>query len=166
MFIRDEASGDHRAIRSVVDAAFEPMPFSNKKEGALVDALRAADALTLSLVAEEAGAIIGHIAISPVTIDGAALGWFGLGPVAVLPERQRGGVGSALIDAALSRLRATEAAGCVVFGKPSFYERFGFRQQSGLRFAGGPPELFMALLFRSPAPVGGVDYHPCFGLVG
>lgn len=165
MLIRDEASGDHRAIRGVVDAAFARTPFSNHKEGALVDALRAAGALTLSLVGEEAGEIIGHVAVSPVTIDGAARGWFGLGPVAVLPERQRLGVGSDLIDAALSRLRAMEAAGCVVFGRPSFYERFGFRTQVGLRFAGGPPELFMALPFRLPPPGGAVDYHPCFGLV-
>lgn len=165
MVIRDEASGDHPAIRGVVDAAFARMPFSNQKEGALVEALRAAGALTLSLVAEEAGEIIGHVAVSPVTIDGAALGWFGLGPVAVLPERQHRGVGSALIAAALSRLRAAQAAGCVVFGSPEFYRRFGFRTHDGLRFLGGPPEHFMSLPFRPPAPMGAVDYHPCFELV-
>jgi putative acetyltransferase len=165
MLIRDEASGDHRAIRGVVEAAFERMPFSNQKEGALVEALRAAGALALSLVAEEAGVVLGHVAVSPVTIDGAALGWFGLGPVAVLPERQRSGVGSSLIEAALSRLRMADAAGCVVFGSPSFYQRFGFRTQGGLRFVGAPPELFMALAFRPPAPMGVVDYHPCFGSI-
>ncbi|MBY6240188.1 GNAT family N-acetyltransferase [Methylosinus sp. Sm6] len=166
MLIRDETPDDHRAIHGVVDAAFAHMPYSNQKEGDLVDALRGAGALTLSLVAEEAGEILGHVAVSPVTIDGAALGWFGLGPLAVLPARQRQGVGSALIEAALSRLRAAGAAGCVVFGEPAFYGRFGFAKFDGLCFAGGPPELFLGLSFGPETPRGSVDYHPSFALVG
>ncbi|WP_159731140.1 GNAT family N-acetyltransferase [Methylosinus sp. Ce-a6] len=165
MLIRDETAADRAAVRGVIAAAFEGHPFSNGREGDLVDALRDAGALTLSLVAEDAG-ILGHIAISPVTIDGASLDWFGLGPVAVLPERQRRGVGAALIEAALSRLRARGAAGCVVFGEPSYYSRFGFESRSGLRFAGGPPELFMASPFAPTIARGAVDYHPAFALVG
>jgi putative acetyltransferase len=165
MLIRDEAAADHAATRSVIQAAFEGHPYSNGREGDLVDALRDAGGLTVSLVAEDSGAILGHVAVSPVTIDGAAREWFGLGPVAVLPAHQRRRIGSALIDAALTKLRASGAAGCVVFGEPRFYGRFGFHADAGLRFAGGPPELFMALALRPPAPRGVVAYHRLFALV-
>lgn len=165
MVIRDESGADRIAIRKVVAVAFEGHPFSNGREGELVDALRAADALTLSLVAEDDD-IVGHLAVSPVSIDGASLGWFGLGPIAVLPERQRRGIGAALIGVALSRLRAANAAGCVVFGDPKYYGRFGFDIHAGLRFIGGPPELFSALPLASPIATGVVDYHPAFALVG
>ncbi|CAN2532948.1 MAG TPA: N-acetyltransferase [Methylosinus sp.] len=166
MFIRDEAPSDRAAIRSIIAAAFEGLSYSNQREGDLVDALRNANALTLSLVAEDSGAIIGHIAVSPVTIEGASLDWFGLGPLAVRPERQRKGVGAALVERALSTLRAADAAGCVVFGAPSYYGRFGFRIDPGVRFEGGPPEHFMALALGSTIPRGSVDYHPAFALVG
>ena len=166
MLIRDEIAADRDAVRRVVSAAFEGHPFSNGREGELVDALRDAGALTLSLVAEDSGVILGHVAVSPITIDGASLGWFGLGPIAVLPERQGRGAGAALIDAALSRLRAADAAGCVVFGDPKYYGRFGFAVYAGLRFAGGPSDLFMALPFGSTIACGAVDYHPAFALVG
>ncbi|WP_018265334.1 GNAT family N-acetyltransferase [Methylosinus sp. LW4] len=164
MLIRDESAADRVAVREVHSAAFRDHPFSKGREGELVDALREAGALTISLIAE-AGFIVGHVAISPVTIDGTTVGWFGLGPVAVLSEHRRQGVGATLIDAGLARLRAAGAAGCVVFGEPKYYGRFGFRSHAGLRFVGGPPELFMALPFAAPIPSGAVDYHPSFALV-
>ncbi|BBU62533.1 GCN5 family N-acetyltransferase [Methylosinus sp. C49] len=165
MLIRDESAADRVAVRDVHSAAFRDHPFSKGREGELVDALREAGALTISLVAE-ADFIVGHVAISPVAIDGAALGWFGLGPIAVLSEHRRQGVAAALIEAGLTRLRAAGAAGCVVFGEPKYYGRFGFRSHAGLRFAGGPPELFMALPLAPMTALGAVDYHPAFALVG
>lgn len=166
MFIRGERDADHSAIRAVIAAAFARHPYSNGKEGELVDALRAQGALSLSLVAEaDDAAIVGHVAASPVEIEGGS-GWHGLGPVAVEPTVQRKGVGRALIDAALKKLRESGAAGCVVLGEPGYYERFGFAHRSTLRFEGAPPEFFMALAFGPAVPEGKVEYHPAFALVG
>ena len=120
-------------------------------------------ALTLSLVAEEDGQIIGHAAFSPVTIDGRPCGWYGLGPVAVRPNRQRRGIGDAVISEGLGELVAYGAAGCVVLGEPAYYGRFGFNADSRLRFPGPPAEYFQALAFGGPVPSGTVAYHPAFG---
>lgn len=167
MEIRSEGVDDRAAIRAVVDAAFKDHPLSNHKESELVDALRDAGALSASLVAEdETGAVVGHVALSPVTIAGAHRDWYGLGPVAVLPDRQRRGVGRALIETALARLREAGAAGCVVVGEPDYYRRFGFERRHELRFEGATQEVFMALTFGPGAPEGTVDYHPAFALVG
>src|SRR5690606_39869862 len=80
-----------------------------------------------SKVAESDGEIIGHVAISPVRISDSADGWFGLGPISVLPEFQGQGVGSQLMKSALDELEARGAAGCVVLGEPGYYGRFGFK---------------------------------------
>ncbi|PWB82522.1 MAG: GNAT family N-acetyltransferase [Methylocystaceae bacterium] len=166
MLIRGERADDRRAIREVIAAAFSDHPFSNQKEGDLVDALREAGALSLSLVAEDEDAgVIGHLAISPVVIA-RSRAWYGLGPVAVMPIRQRRGVGRTLIEAGLAGLRAIGAAGCVVLGEPEYYRRFGFERRPELRFEEAPPEFFMALPFGPDIPEGKVDYHPAFALVG
>lgn len=165
MKIRDETTEDRDAIGEIHAAAFRNAAHSNQREGELVDALRAAGALTISLVAEEEGRVVGHIAFSPVTIHGREEGWYGLGPVAVLPERQGRGLGRALIEAGLERIRALGAAGCVLLGEPEFYRRFGFRADPRLRLSGVPPEYFMALAW-APAdaamPEGEVRYHAAF----
>lgn len=167
MQILSERAGDRPAIRAVIAAAFAGHPFSNQREGDLVDALREAGALTLSYVAEdEDAAIVGHVAASPVAIDKSSRGWHGLGPVAVRPGRQRQGVGRALIETALASLRDIGSAGCVVLGEPDYYRRFGFQRFPLIRFEGAPPELFMALPFGSIIPTGAVEYHPAFALVG
>ncbi|MGL5010052.1 MAG: GNAT family N-acetyltransferase, partial [Paracoccaceae bacterium] len=97
LHIRDERPTDHRAIHDLTAAAFAPMAFSDGTEPAIIAALRADGDLVLSLVAEDAGFIIGHVAFSPVTVAGVHGGWFGLGPIAVRPGWQRRGVGGALI---------------------------------------------------------------------
>lgn len=95
--IRSETPADIEAIAAVTKAAFAMLAISDHTEQYIVEALRAAGALTVSLVAERAGRVVGHIAFSPVTISDGTPGWYGLGPVSVLPECQRQGIGAALI---------------------------------------------------------------------
>ena len=95
--IRAETSADIDAITEVTKAAFKTLEISNQTEKFIVAALRAADALTISLIAELAGRVVGHVAFSPVTISDSTRNWYGLGPVSVLPEYQRKGIGKALI---------------------------------------------------------------------
>ncbi len=166
MTIRHESANDLAAIRAVIAAAFAGHPLSNGKEGDLVEALRARGALSLSLVAEDdAAAIVGHVAASPVVVDGLP-GWHGLGPVAVAPARQGRGVGRALIEAALDLLRDSGSGGCVVLGEPDYYRRFGFAHRPELLLEGAPAGCFMALPFGKAVPRGRVAYHPAFALVG
>ncbi|SDF40264.1 GNAT family N-acetyltransferase [Limimaricola pyoseonensis] len=159
--IRAERPGDAAAIGEVTRAAFSEVPYASGTEAAIVAALREAGALTLSLVAEEAGRVVGHVAVSPV--EGIGPGWFGLGPVSVRPGRQKAGIGARLVRAALERLRAAGASGCVVLGDPGYYGRFGFAARPGVGFEGAPPEYFQQIRFAGPAPEGRVRYHPAFG---
>ena len=107
--IRDETDADVSAIAEVTVAAFETLEISNHTEQFIIEALRVAEALTISLVAEVDGHVIGHIAFSPLTISDGTRNWYGLGPVSVLPEYQRKGIGKALIQKGLSRLKALNA---------------------------------------------------------
>jgi putative acetyltransferase len=118
--------------------------------------------LTVSLVAVSDGDLIGHVAFSPVTVDGAALGWFGLGPVSVRRDRREQGVGGALIQEGLRSLRSAGAAGCVVLGNPGYYRRFGFEPDPAIRLEGVPPEKFMRLSFDGSNARGVVAYHRAF----
>ncbi len=162
--IRDETPGDATAIRALTEAAFAGAAHASGTEAAIVDALRAAGVLTLSLVLVEAGEPVGHVAFSPVLVDGADVGWFGLGPVSVRPDRQRRGLGAALVRDGLARLRAGAARGCVVLGDPTWYRRFGFEADAGLRLAGVDPRFFQRLAFETPIPRGIVTFHAAFGL--
>jgi putative acetyltransferase len=89
ILIRDETKDDAVLITEVTVAAFESLEISNHTEQFIVAALRSAGALTLSLVAEVDGRVVGHIAFSPVTISDGTKNWYGLGPVSVLPMYQR-----------------------------------------------------------------------------
>ena len=108
MIIRNELESDAEAISSVTKAAFESCPYGNHTEEFIVNALRAANALTVSLVAEAGGKVVGHIAFSPVTISDGSQNWYGLGPISVLPEFQKQGIGKSLIHEGLSLLKAQE----------------------------------------------------------
>lgn len=163
--IRSEHVSDVDAIDAVTRQAFASHPFSNHTEHLVVRALRAADALSVSLVADTFGSVIGHIAASPVHIAGQFSGWFGLGPVSVAGAHQRQGVGSALVRAALADLQVKGAAGCVLLGNPAFYRRFGFNQDPGLTLADARAEHFMCLAWRLPVPSGEVSYHVAFSAV-
>ena len=112
MTIRDEQTGDDHEVDQIITATFANHPDSDQREGWIVKRLCAGNALTLSLVADKGGQIVGHIACSLVQIDGESLGWHGLGPVAVRPEWQ--GIGSALIHAGDERVRELGSGCCVV----------------------------------------------------
>ncbi len=162
MVIRDEATSDVDAITEVTVAAFEALEISNKTEQFIIMALRAADALTVSLVGELDGRVIGHVAFSPVTISDGTQNWYGLGPVSVLPMHQRKGIGTALIREGLSRLKDLHAAGCCVVGHPDYYRKFGFENPTALAYEGVPPEVFFALSFDGRIPHGTVVFHEGF----
>lgn len=160
--LRAERQGDADVIRALTAAAFRDVPYSSHTEQFIVDALRRAGALSVSLVAEIAGEVIAHVAVSPVSIADGCKGWYGLGPISVRPLHQRQGVGTALMQAALQQLRDTGAKGCVVLGGPAYYGRFGFRVCAGLVLPGVPPAYFLALAFGAELPQGEVRYHPAF----
>ena len=163
MKIRQETSEDAAAIEAVTTAAFLEAPHTDHTEQFIVRALRAACALSLSLVAEDAGEIVGHVAVSPVTISDGSLDWYGLGPISVLPARQGEGIGTALMHAALDALRDRGAEGCVVLGEPAYYGRFGFKAESALVLPGLPAEYFMAVMLgKGELPAGNVCYHAAF----
>lgn len=160
--IRDETRADEHAIDDVTVAAFEALPVSSHTEQFIVRALRAAKALTVSLVAELDGCVVGHVAFSPVTLSDGTTRWYGLGPVSVLPQYQRRGIGQALIREGLSRLQALQARGCCLVGHPGYYRRFGFGNVPGLVYEGVPPEVFFALSFDGRVPRGTVTFHEAF----
>lgn len=162
MWIELERPADVAAIHRLTLAAFDDVPYSDQTEARIVDALRDAGALTLSLVAWREEEIIGHAAFSPVRVNGQDVGLFGLGPVSVRAEHQRSGVGSAIVHDGLDRLKAKGATGCVVFGDPGYYGRFGFVSDPQLRYPPAPDGYFQRVLFTQHAPVGEVAYHPGF----
>ena len=164
--IRDETQDDITAIFELTAAAFATLEVSDQTEHYVINALRAAGALTLSLVAEMDGRIVGHIAFSPVTISDGTPGWYGLGPVSVLPEYQRKGIGKALIVEGLSRLRNMGARGCCLVGHPGYYTKFGFINPTGLGMEGVPEEVFFALAFDNRMPQGSVTFHEGFQATG
>jgi putative acetyltransferase len=156
--IRPERPGDIDAIYALTARAFAPMPYAAGDEQDLINALRTAGALTLSLVAERAGVLVGHIAFSPMTPDG----WFALGPVSTEPGLQKQGVGAALIRAGLAEIRARGAAGCALTGNPHYYARFGFALDPALCPPAEPAEYFMTLPFGAPRPPGPLAFHHLF----
>lgn len=164
--IRPEASRDASAIEAVTIAAFRDAPHTSHTEPFIVAALRAAGALAVSLVAEVDGEIVGHVAVSPVTIGEGLSGWYGLGPISVAPGHQSRGFGSKLMHAALHALRWRGAAGCVLVGEPAFYGQFGFRATADLVYPDAPAEYFLALSFRTALPRGIVRYHAAFSAAG
>lgn len=165
MIVRPETNRDLDAIREVNIVAFQGHPYSRQTEHLIVEALRAAEALALSLVAECDGEVVGHIAFSAAAIGDSSPGWFLLGPVAVQPGRQGAGIGHALVEAGLAVLRSRGAHGCVLVGDPAFYGRFGFRQYPGVAWHGVPDENVVCLLLAGEMPAGEVAYHPAY-LVG
>jgi len=160
--IRNESKSDVEPIHRVTVLAFRDAPQTDHTEQFIVKALRQADALFLSQVAESDGEVIGHVAISPVKVSDGSANWFGLGPISVLPEYQGKGVGSKLMESALAGLREKGAEGCVVLGDPGYYGRFGFKVVDWLVFPGVPVEYFQALSFGSAFPQGEVTYHKAF----
>jgi putative acetyltransferase len=161
--IRHETSADIQAIETLTAAAFMDAEHSSHTEQFIVNALRRAGALSLSLVAEQDGQLIGHASLSPVTVSDGTPGWYGLAPVSVLPTHQNQGIGSRLIRQLLAELPENGGAGCVVLGNPNYYGRFGFRAQAPLTLPGIPEEYFQVLPFGGgKLPQGTVAFHPAF----
>jgi len=160
--IRPEAPADEDAIERVTRLAFLSHPHSHQTEQFIIRALRAAHALSISLVAEEADRIVGHIALSPVTISDGSVGWYGLGPISVAPAWQRRGIGRALMERGLAELRSMKAGGCILVGDPAFYSRFGFANNPALVVEGVPQAYVLALPFAAAAAGGKVEFHPAF----
>lgn len=166
MTIRQETSFDSNSIERLTYAAFENHPHhepgAKPTEHLIVNRLRDANALTLSLVFEETDEIMGHIAFSPVQINGESTAWFGLGPVSVSPEQQGKGIGGALIREGIAQLKALGAEGVVLLGEPEYYGRFDFKPQPSLTLTGVPAEYFLALPLVDTIPAGEVTYHSAF----
>lgn len=164
MIIRSERAADQAAIHAVHAASFP-----TTAEARLVDALRAARRLRISLVAVEGDAIIGHIAFSPVHVAHTTDG-LGLAPLAVIPAEQRRGVGAELVRAGLVACEHVDCAFVVVLGDPRYYGRFGFTPAStfDLRDEYGGGAAFQAMELRVnaiPTAGGTVRYAPEFALV-
>ena len=160
--LRDETPSDTGVIGEVTATAFADLAISQHTEQFIIEALRAAGALAISLVAERNGQVVGHIAFSPVTISDGTDRWYGLGPVSVLPSCQRVGIGKALIEEGLARLKALGAKGCCLVGHPEYYRKFGFANAAGLGVEGVPAEVFFALAFDGHIPRGMVSFHAGF----
>jgi putative acetyltransferase len=159
---RLEEPRDEAPVRALVERSFADVEHSGQTEHLIVEALRLAGDLSISLVAEREGKVIGHVAFSPVSISNGVAEWFGLGPVAVEQADRQRGVGAALIKRGLDELRSRRANGCVVLGNPGYYQRFGFRHDPALQFEGAPPEYFLALHFTAGEARGVVTYRPAF----
>lgn len=166
LVIRRELPSDVAAVHDLTRAAFLNATHTAYTEQFIVDALRKAGALSISLVAEQHGEVVGHVAVSPVSISDGSADWYGLGPISVRPKLQRKGIGSLLMQAALRLLQAQDAAGCVLVGDPAYYSRFGFKPESDLVLADVPSEYFQALLFGPSLPSGVVTFHEAFGAQG
>jgi putative acetyltransferase len=163
--IRREEEGDAPSVRRINELAF-----GRPIEADLIDALRAAGAVILSLVAAEEDVVVGHVLFSPVTLESetARFSIVGLGTLAVLPGRQKTGIGSMLVNAGLAELRRANHDAVVVVGHPSYYPRFGFVRASTHNIRCDfevPDEAFMVMELKPGAlaeRAGVVHYRPEF----
>lgn len=160
--IRNETNSDIEAISAVTVEAFRTLAISQHTEQFIINTLRKAGVLNISLVAEVEGQIAGHIAFSPVVISDGSQNWYGLGPISVLPKYQKQGIGKSLIHKGLSLLKGLGGQGCALVGNPEYYQRFGFKNIAGLIHEGIPQEVFLALPFDKKMPKGNVTFHEGF----
>lgn len=164
ILVRPETASDTDTVRNINVEAFREHPISRQTEHLIVDALRTAGALDLSLVADVEGWVLGHIAFSKAGVGDSDGDWYLLGPVAVLPYSQARGIGSALVETGLTELRERGAAGCVLVGDPDFYGRFGFTTCPGLVHEGVPDQYVLALPFTEDQPSGHIRAHEAFSI--
>ena len=160
--IRAEEKGDLETVEDIIRSAFKDHPFSNHREHLLVAELRRNNALSVSLVAEVNGKTVGHIAFSPVKIDGRFVSWYGLAPLSVVPEYQGIGIGTKLIINGLECIKNSAAKGCVLLGEPEYYARFGFKKNFDLTLPDVPADYFLVLPFNDETPSGIIEYDDAF----
>lgn len=165
MLIRYERPEDEDAIHVLTDTAFEPMPFSSGTEAAIIRALRKSGDLSLSLVAEENGKIIGHVAFSRIAINGVHGNWYGLGPIAVDPAFQRKGIGKALVSAGLAILERRGARGCALIGDPKVYGPMGFESDGLLTYENLDRRFVQRKVITGKPPQGELKFSPAFHAV-
>ena len=149
--IRSEKVSDFEVIHAITEIAFREMPYADGDEQDVVDRLRAANALTCSLVAVVAKEVVGHIAFSPAIAGDNSHPWFALGPVSVLPGFQRRGIGSTLIVDGLAKIEDIGALGCILTGNPEYYRKFGFEE---ITEASNLPPYFRNLFWATRLPSG------------
>ena len=118
--------------------------------------------MSLSLVAEVGGRVVGHVALSPVSVSDGSPDWYGLGPISVLPDMQRRGIGKSLMREVIAWLEALGAAGCMLVGDPGCYAQFGFRNVPELVLEGVPEEDFLVWPLRDIVGTGSVEFHKGF----
>jgi putative acetyltransferase len=164
--IRPELPADIEAITRVTELAFQSHPLSRQTEQFIINELRRSGALSISLVAELDGRVVGHIAFSPVDISDGSRDWYALGPIAVTPELQQQGIGQALVNQGLAALRGLGAQGCILVGEPAYYGRFGFRNRPELTMAQVPQEVVLSLPFGAQAASGEITHHEAFNAEG
>ncbi len=160
--IREEKETDETAIRHLTEAAFRGRPYAGGDEQIVIDRLRASAALTLSLVAVQGEEVIGQITFSPAQLEDLSSPWFALGPVSVLPSRQGEGIGSALIEEGLDRIKVMGARGCILTGDPNYYSKFGFRLSPENCPRNEPAEYFQLKLFSERRLRGRFSFHRAF----
>jgi predicted N-acetyltransferase YhbS len=162
MIIRHEQPADIDTITEITKVAFKNHPFSQQIQHFIIRDLRASDALTISLVTEINGRVVGHIAFSPVTISDGTTNWYGLGPISVLPEFQGCKIGTTMVNNGLSILKSMNGKGCALIGLPTYYYRFGFINYPQLIHEGVPQEIFVVKSLFGEVPTGTVEFHQAF----
>ncbi len=164
--VRHENRSDIDAIYRLTQRAFAGKPYSGGDEQDLINALRDDGALTLSLVAEDCGVVVGYAAISPALAADGTNGWYALGPIAVDPARQRRGIGGDLINDSMNRLIALQARGCIVLGDTGYYPRHGFVPRPDLAPKDQPAQHYMIRSLNGETPQTVVAFHPTFQMTG
>ena len=138
--IKKESREDYPQITELLIKAFATHPYSQQTEHLIVPALRQAGALALALVVHsQKGDIVGYIAFSHASVEGEKEGWYALGPIAVLPELQKQGIGTLLMKEGLRQIQALGAVGVVLVGDPHYYQHFGFQPYPDL-YSGNIPQ--------------------------
>lgn len=171
LVIREEQETDHQVIRDITIAAFSSSEFGHNGEAELIDQIRNDCSVHLSLVAVLDSEVVGHVMFSPARMETAAesIVGMGLGPISVLPNHQKAGVGSALLNAAFEQLAAVNCSFAVVLGHTEYYARFGFTQAEklGIRhgFEGIPQDVFLIRKAETDTAIhsGRVFYDIVFG---
>lgn len=160
--IRDEQEGDAEAMFAMVQRAFDGHPYSDGDEGHAINRLRDDGDLLVSLVVEDADEIIGQIAFSRANLSNGEEGWMVLGPIAIEPSRQGGGIGRALMAEGEARMRALGAKGITVLGNPKIYSRFGYVQHTPMTLEGELGEYLQVKSFGAEIPAATLTFAKAF----
>ena len=160
--VRNEEPADSEAIFELTRLAFLTAAHTCHTEQFIVNALRRSGDLALSLVAEQQARRVGHVAFSPLAVASGDTDWYGVGPLSVLPEYQRKGIGTLLMQQGMAALAKMGARGYVLVGDPAFYTRLGFSRCTHLTLTGVPPEYLLGKAFGHTMPRGEVSFSPAF----